>query len=121
MPRGDGTGPRGLGAMTGRGAGYCAGAGVLETGGAVPGRGFGMGFGNARGMAGMGRGCGLGWRSMGRVSGLAGRGRFGAFAVPTAAGPETEKQLLTRQAEALQTELENIRKRLAAMATESEE
>ena len=25
MPRGDGTGPRGLGPMTGRAAGYCAG------------------------------------------------------------------------------------------------
>ncbi|MDI3534182.1 MAG: hypothetical protein PWQ82_547 [Thermosediminibacterales bacterium] len=25
MPRGDGTGPRGLGPMTGRGMGYCAG------------------------------------------------------------------------------------------------
>jgi len=25
MPRGDGTGPRGMGPMTGRGAGYCAG------------------------------------------------------------------------------------------------
>jgi len=28
MPRGDGTGPAGLGPMTGRGAGYCAGFGV---------------------------------------------------------------------------------------------
>ncbi len=25
MPRGDGTGPQGMGSMTGRGAGYCAG------------------------------------------------------------------------------------------------
>ncbi|NLG67487.1 MAG: DUF5320 domain-containing protein, partial [Actinobacteria bacterium] len=25
MPRGDGTGPEGMGPMTGRGAGYCAG------------------------------------------------------------------------------------------------
>ncbi len=28
MPRGDGTGPAGMGAMTGRAAGYCAGFGV---------------------------------------------------------------------------------------------
>ena len=28
MPRGDGTGPFGLGALTGRGAGYCAGFGT---------------------------------------------------------------------------------------------
>lgn len=28
MPRGDGTGPQGLGPMTGRGAGFCSGYGV---------------------------------------------------------------------------------------------
>ena len=42
MPRGDGTGPMGMGPMTGRGAGFCAGF-------AVPGYanpiGYGFGFG----------------------------------------------------------------------------
>ena len=56
MPFGDGTGPRGMGAMTGRGAGFCTGFG--RTGFAVPsfmrgwfggGRGFGRGNGRGRG------------------------------------------------------------------------
>lgn len=120
MPRRDGTGPRGVGAMTGRCAGNCTGAEGLQTGSVVAGRGLGMGFGGARGMAGMGCGGGRGW-AMGRVPVLPRRGRLAAFAVPAAAGPDEEKQLLTRQAEALQTALENIKKRMASMATEGEE
>jgi hypothetical protein len=60
MPFGDGTGPQGMGPMTGRSAGYCAGAG--RPGFANPAftrgwfgfnRGFGrsMGRGRGRGMA----------------------------------------------------------------------
>lgn len=54
MPRGDGTGPIGLGPMTGRGAGYCAGyavpgfvnpCGGRRFLGRGRGRGFGGGFG----------------------------------------------------------------------------
>ncbi len=58
MPYGDGTGPRGMGAMTGRGAGYCTGFGrpgfVSQT--------FGRGwFGFNRGVGrGVGRGRGRG-------------------------------------------------------------
>ena len=68
MPRGDRTGPRGAGPMTGRAAGYCAGY-------SVPGymnptityrRGWGRGFGRGRGR-GFGRGWGRGF----------GRGQFG--------------------------------------------
>ena len=44
MPFGDGTGPRGMGPMTGRGAGYCAGFGQPGFANPVPGRG-GVGFG----------------------------------------------------------------------------
>ena len=50
MPRGDGTGPMGLGPMTGRGAGYCTG---------YPSPGF-MNSGFRRGYFGWGRG--QGWR-----------------------------------------------------------
>jgi len=58
MPFGDGTGPRGMGPMTGRGAGYCsgrAGAGFLNWRGMfgfnqVPGRGAGRGRGGGRGI-----------------------------------------------------------------------
>jgi len=66
MPRGDGTGPRGEGPMTGRGMGYCAGYDV--PGVANPGfvRGFdrrgGMGFGRGRGFRNWARATGLpGW------------------------------------------------------------
>ena len=43
MPRGDGTGPLGLGPMTGRGLGYCAGFG--RPGYMTPGPRFGWGRG----------------------------------------------------------------------------
>lgn len=43
MPRGDGTGPAGMGPMTGRGAGFCAGFRVPGFLDSPPGRGFGPG------------------------------------------------------------------------------
>ena len=58
MPRGDRTGPRGLGPMTGRAAGYCAGYSV--PGFMNPTRGFGRGLGRGR-SRGWGRGYGRGW------------------------------------------------------------
>ena len=63
MPFGDGTGPRGMGPMTGRRAGYCAGSGRPGFANPVPGRGwFGVGWaGRGRGL-GRGRGRGFGWR-----------------------------------------------------------
>ena len=71
MPFGDGTGPRGLGPMTGRGAGFCAGFGAPGFANPMPGYahpygyahlapvspGFGRGLGR-----GFGRGFGRGWR-----------------------------------------------------------
>ncbi len=51
MPRGDGTGPMGMGAMTGRGAGYCSGNGA-------------PGFANYSGRLGRGLGAGRGNRRM---------------------------------------------------------
>ncbi|MBS3781105.1 MAG: DUF5320 domain-containing protein [Candidatus Thermoplasmatota archaeon] len=63
MPRGDGTGPEGLGPATGRGLGYCTGhstPGFTKAGGRglARGRGRGIGRGLARGFRG-GRGRGL--------------------------------------------------------------
>jgi len=59
MPFGDGTGPRGMGPMTGRGAGYCAGFGRPGFASPIAGRRwFGYGW---RGR-GRGRGRGFGWR-----------------------------------------------------------
>ena len=75
MPFGDGTGPRGMGPMTGRGAGYCAGFGQPGFASPIPGGrwfGFGSGWGRPYGYPyvgcghgmGMGRGMerGRGWR-----------------------------------------------------------
>ena len=52
MPFGDGTGPRGMGPMTGRGAGYCTGSGQPGFANPLPWRGW-FGFGRRRGT-----GCG---------------------------------------------------------------
>jgi len=58
MPFGDGTGPRGMGPMTGRGAGYCAGFGMPGFANPIPGRGW---LGLRRGF-GRGLGRGFAWR-----------------------------------------------------------
>ncbi len=56
MPRGDGTGPRAMGQMTGRGAGYCAGFPTPGYMNPYPARGFGFGRGlGYRRMAWVGR------------------------------------------------------------------
>ncbi|MFH0921849.1 MAG: DUF5320 domain-containing protein [Fibrobacterota bacterium] len=57
MPRGDGTGPGGMGATSGRGAGFCAGSDVPGFMNGAPGAGNGI-------RRGFGRGCGMGraWR-----------------------------------------------------------
>jgi len=47
MPFGDGTGPRGMGPMTGRGAGYCAGFGRPGFANPIRGRRW-FGFGSGR-------------------------------------------------------------------------
>ena len=76
MPRGDGTGPAGLGPMTGRAAGYCAGYNVPGYVNSA----YGAGFVAGRPFAGRPR-LGLGlrhgfWRGLGRAGGRGfGRGR----------------------------------------------
>ena len=115
MPRGDGTGPMGMGPMTGRAAGFCAG---YETPGYMnpaPVRGSGMGAGQGRGFGGGGRG----WRNRYYATGMPGWMRFGGYAAPYAPpvptqkpDPETEKQALKNQAESLQSQLDFIKKRL---------
>lgn len=66
MPRGDGTGPWGLGPMTGRAAGFCAGYPAPGFVNPIPGRGwFGLGRGGWPWGRGRGRGFGMGrgwWR-----------------------------------------------------------
>ena len=114
MPRGDRTGPGGMGPMTGRGAGYCAGYGVPGFANPAFGRGFGMGFGRGRGR-GFGGG-GSGWRNGFYGTGAPGWTGFGGYAVPyQAPDAETEKQALKSEAKAVRAGLEAIDKRLAEL------
>jgi hypothetical protein len=64
MPRGDRTGPEGLGPMTGRARGYCAGYPVAGFANRGTGMGFGGGYGWSRGR---GRVGGGGWRNRYRL------------------------------------------------------
>ena len=112
MPRGDGTGPWGMGPMTGRAAGYCAGYNVPGFTNPIGGRGF----------WGAGRGGGRGHRYMYYATGLPGWARFGGFPYPTApyaaptywpqASPEQELGYLKDQAEYFQNTLGDIQKRI---------
>ena len=112
MPGGDRTGPAGMGPMTGRAAGYCAGYSVPGYMNPVYGRG-GFGFGR-----GMGRGGGWG-RGFGRGLGWG----LGAYpygspypAVPapygTSATPQQEADMLKEQAKAMQEEIKAINQRI---------
>jgi ribosomal protein L15 len=120
MPRGDGTGPLGMGPMTGRAAGYCAGYDMPGCTNPIPGRGTGMGFGRGRGFAGRGfGGGGRGRRNWFYATGLPGWMRFGAYGVPyQKPDSEVEKAALKNQAEALQAELDLIKKRLSEIEDE---
>lgn len=123
MPGGDRTGPAGMGPMTGRAAGYCAGYPVPGFANPVPGRGLGWGWGRGPGW-GWSRG-GRGWRNWYRATGLTGwqraAGGYPAWGgptappVPTAAVEPTaqqELQMLKDQAQYFQDTLEGIRKRI---------
>ena len=113
MPRGDRTGPQGMGPMTGRGAGYCAGFGA-------PGymnRGPGMGSGGGGGRR--GHGGGRGHRNWFHATGMPGWQRAGmgmaAYGFPAqaqAATGEAELEALKGQAEYLESSLDGIRKRI---------
>ncbi|NLK22187.1 MAG: DUF5320 domain-containing protein [Epulopiscium sp.] len=89
MPRRDGTGPMGAGAMTGRGLGICTGANAVKYG-------VGLGMGLGLGLAcrrGFGRGFGRGF-SVNQIS------------------SKTQKELLNEQKTMLQDRLESIDKQL---------
>jgi len=113
MPRGDRTGPMGLGPMTGRGAGYCGGYGA-------------PGFMTPAGQAGFGgRGGGRGWRHWFNATGLPGWARAGMGVPAWGAGPypyaapvspampaETEVDALKAQAGYLEQTLQALRQRI---------
>jgi hypothetical protein len=115
MPRGDGTGPMGMGPMTGRAMGYCAGysaPGYMNPAGfGFAGRGFGF-AGRGRGNRNMFYATGMpGWMRAGSYPG------YGYPAVPAAPqySKENEVQFLKSQAEYLRTTLEDINNRLSEL------
>lgn len=130
MPRGDGTGPRGMGPMTGRAAGYCA--GYSAPGYANPISGRGRGFAVPAGRQGYGRGRGYGW-------GRGGRGRqdwvgYGpAWGYPYGDGldyanpgaseftPQQEAEMLKREAKAMQGEIDSINQRITELESAAKE
>ena len=125
MPRGDGTGPAGMGPMTGRAAGYCAGY-------ASPGF---MNPTGGRGYWGRGQGGGRGWRHWYHATGLPGWARAGmgspAWGGPVhpsipQAGPfaptltaEQELDGLKKQAEYFQEALGQISQRIEQLEAEA--
>jgi hypothetical protein len=93
MPGQDGTGPMGMGGMTGRAAGRCAAADGPAPTGRGRGQGLGMGRGGGRG--------GRGWRWMFRATGLTGGPRTNAAVAP-ALPEEQELAVLKQQAASLE-------------------
>ena len=119
MPRGDRTGPRGFGPMTGRGAGFCAGYTMPGYMNPVPGWGFG-----GRGSGGRGRG----WRNQFYATGLPGWARAGTGVPAWGAGPYpyaapgsptmpagAEVEALKAQAGYLEQTLEALRQRIQTL------
>jgi hypothetical protein len=110
MPGGDGTGPGGLGPMTGRGLGFCAG---YNTPGYTKGPGMGMAWGGGRGRGARGFGRGMAW-GRGRGFGYrAYRPAVGTSAYqPITAAPVSEDQqlnMLKQEKDFLESELNGIK------------
>ena len=114
MPRGDGTGPAGLGPMTGRNAGFCAGYPAPGFMNAIGGRSF----------LGRGRGRGRGYRNRFYATGLPGWVRAGydyaanLLPITPAVTPQQELAGLKRQAEHFQSALDEVKHRMAELEEE---
>ena len=96
MPGGDRTGPMGVGPMTGRGEGFCAGYGAP---------------------AHMGRGGGRGWRHWAYAAGVPG---WAPAQAPYAAAPTREQELdmLKDQAGYFEGALADLKKRIEELEAE---
>ena len=111
MPFGDGTGPGGMGPMTGRGAGYCAGYSM-------------PGFMNPYGGRGLGMGWGRGWGRGVRGFPPGGYG-FTPYAPPgygpmgwAAPSRESEIKMLQNQADRLREQMEAVDERIEELQKE---
>lgn len=105
MPRGDGTGPMGMGPMTGRAAGFCAGfnvpgfANVCGRGG-----GFGRGFGRGMGMR--------------RMMWFGQTSSFGPNQQAAADVEQDELVILEKQAKIMSQNMEQIQRRIEELRKE---
>ena len=110
MPGADGTGPGGMGPMTGRAVGYCVGSPVpgymSPVGGGFRGRGGGRGF---------GRGGGFGRGNRYHATGVPGWVAFGGAVAPVAPTAEQELGSLRAQAQNMGGVLEDIQARIAEL------
>ncbi|OGX17904.1 MAG: hypothetical protein A3K83_07930 [Omnitrophica WOR_2 bacterium RBG_13_44_8b] len=127
MPGGDGTGPLGLGPMTGRAAGYCAGYSAPGYANPIPGRGWGLGYGRGWGR---GFGRGFGFAGLPARQGWAGYPyAYGnPYTAPTYPANITAKQeadMLSEEARVMQEEIDAINNRIkdleSAQTSESNE
>ena len=114
MPRGDGTGPDGMGPMTGRSAGFCVDHQVPGNANPIGGHRY---WGRGRGQGG-----GRGWRHWFHATGLPGwaRANFG-YSGPVAPTVTAEQELaeLKQQAEFLQNNLGQISERIEQLEKEN--
>ncbi len=117
MPAGDGTGPAGMGPMTGRAAGYCAGYGGPGYMNPVPGRGRGFGRGMRMGFRG-GRGPMWGRGYSPYWYGAAVPYNAAATAAPTA---QQEIEVLQSQAEYFENMLKEIQQRIDELEKQKSE
>ncbi len=117
MPAGDGTGPLGLGGMTGRAAGFCAGFSMPGYMNPIPRRGRGMGRGWGRGR-GRGRGWGYGYYPLAAPDVAPIYGEVPFYPAPSR---KHELQALRTQAEHLEGTLNEIKKRITELQTTQEE
>jgi len=121
MPVGDRTGPAGMGPMTGRAAGYCAGHSVPGYMNAIPGRGMGFGRGGwgrrnrfyATGLTGWQR-ASYGYPAYG----LSMTGAHAPYEAPPVPTKDQEMDMLRDQAKYLEESLSGINKRIKELETE---
>ncbi len=121
MPAGDGTGPMGMGPMTGRGMGFCTNDTIPGPRYPMPGRGRAWGGGQGRG----GGGGRHGWRHQFRATGLPfwARGEAAPEVDPPepSAEPGDEVQTLRHQMGLLEQALEQLRQRIATVESQAKE
>ncbi len=123
MPRGDGTGPDGMGPMTGRAAGYCAGYSMPGYANFYGGR-----YPGSRRTLGGGSGIGRGYRNWYYATGLPGWSRYGmglpawggaaGYPYGTDIKPEKEIEILKSQSEILKQQLDDIGSRIKEIEKE---